>query len=42
MKPLFVLIVGLAALSSPSCQAHRHGLAPDEEVLTIELTRGLG
>lgn len=40
MKPLFALIVGLATLSS--CQAHRHGLAPDEEVLTIELTRGLG
>lgn len=41
MKHLPSLLLGLFALSGASCQAHRHGLAPDEEVLTIDLTKGL-
>ncbi len=35
------LLLGLGALALTACKAHQHGMRPDSELLTIDLTSGL-
>jgi hypothetical protein len=38
MKHFPTLLLGLLAVSSVACQAHQHALAPQDEVVVIDLT----
>jgi len=41
MKHSLALFLGLAGVSGLACKAHEHGLAPNSEVVTLELKSGL-
>lgn len=41
MNRLLALALALGGVSGVACKAHLHGLEPNTELVTIELTSGL-